>query len=85
MERKQKRSNKSAETQEGDALQKSMFINDRKPDDDVQYDQFLITCSDDGSINIYDVSSFTKNGVEEYYNKPKEGSSRVYLPTSKLQ
>ena len=27
----------------------------------------MVSCSDDGSINIYDVSSFTKGGVDEYY------------------
>lgn len=31
------------------------------------YDQFLISCSDDGSINIYDVSSFRKSSANEFY------------------
>ena len=51
----------------------------------MQFDQFLVTCSDDGSINIYDVSSFTKNGVEEYYMKLSKGPGVMYQPTSKLQ
>lgn len=31
------------------------------------FDQFLISCSDDGSINIYDVSSFAKSSIDEFY------------------
>jgi hypothetical protein len=43
------------------------------------FDQFLVSCSDDGSINIYDVSSFTVSGHEEVYLKSGT-DNKVYLP-----
>ena len=43
-----------------------------------QYDQFLISCSDDGSVNIYDVSSFNKDSNDEFYKKGQSNIYKVY-------
>lgn len=42
------------------------------------YDQFLVTCSDDGSVNVYDVSSLYKHTYDEYYTKGSNDSSPIY-------
>lgn len=47
-----------------------------------QYDQFLISCSDDGSVNVYDVSSFSKDSKDEFYKKGKL-SPNIYKAYSK--
>lgn len=46
------------------------------------YDQFLISCSDDGSINIYDVSTFTSTGNEEFYVK-SAADNKIFVPIQK--
>ena len=46
----------------------------------VHYDQFLITCSDDGSMNIYDVSSFSKELDGEFYTRGNKNTDRIYTP-----
>ena len=47
------------------------------------YDQFLISCSDDGSINIYDCSSFRYSCNDEYYTKGVSDTNHVYVAHSK--
>jgi len=47
------------------------------------FDQFLISCSDDGSINIYDCSSFRQNCNDEYYTKGIADSNHIFTPHSK--
>ena len=42
------------------------------------YDQFLVTCSDDGSVNVYDLSSLYKHTYDEYYTRGPADSALIY-------
>ena len=55
----------------------------RTDDIEAQYDQYLISCSDDGSINVYDCSSFKKSCNDEFYTTNLTDKTKIYRPHSK--
>ena len=45
---------------------------------ETQYDQFLLSCSDDGLVHVYDVSSFDGQAHDEFYVKESEKTFKIY-------
>jgi len=48
-----------------------------------QYDQYLVSCSDDGSINVYDCSSFKRSCNDEFYTTNLRDKTKIFKPHSK--